>query len=384
MNADAACSATVRQQGCGVDREVSEMQQRSMMQTACAGQADADWREQLEHAANLLREGALVAFPTETVYGLGANALDAGAVAGIFSAKGRPADNPLIVHISDRSGLDALVRDVPEVAERLIGAFWPGALTLVFHRSPAVPDIVTAGLDTVAVRMPVHPVALSLIQLAGVPVAAPSANRSGKPSPTTAAHVLEDMAGRIPMILDGGACAVGVESTVLDVTAVPPMILRPGGVTREMLEAVIGPISVDPSLAGGSDRPRAPGMKYTHYAPMAPMSLYEGVPASVDDRILEDAKQLALQGKRVGVLCSEEWRQIWMKDAHPDGFVLPIAVGTRATPGTAAAGIFAALREFDAVGVDVILAEGVTESGIGHAVMNRLRKAAGGRVVHCK
>ena len=352
-------------------------------QTVCANQRDADWPERLEFAAKLLREGSLVAFPTETVYGLGANALDSEAVAGIFAAKGRPSDNPLIVHISDRRGLNALVREVPDIADRLMAAFWPGALTLVFFRSPAVPDLVTAGLDTVAVRMPVHPVALSLIGLAGVPIAAPSANRSGRPSPTTAAHVLEDMDGRIPLILDGGVCAVGVESTVLDVTASPPMILRPGGVTREMIEAVIGPIAVDPALMGLTEKPRSPGMKYTHYAPSAPMTLYEGDPESVSERVMEDAKRLSLEGKRVGVLCSEEWRQVWMNGTQAPGLVLPIAVGSRETPGTAASGIFSALREFDTVGVDVILAEGVVESGIGHAVMNRLRKAAGGHIVHC-
>ena len=364
------------------------MKREDVVLTRCVDRETPEWNKELSEAARLLCEGALVAFPTETVYGLGANALDADAVTAIFAAKGRPSDNPLIVHIADRDGLSGLVREIPEIAEKLMNTFWPGALTLVCHRHPDVPDVVTAGLDTVAVRMPVHPVALALIRAAGVPVAAPSANRSGRPSPTTAAHVLEDMNGRIPMILDGGACEVGVESTVLDVTVSPPMILRPGGVTREMLEAVIGPVALDPALSEQAARPRSPGMKYTHYAPTAPMTLYEGEPGLVGARVMADAKRLAALGQRVGVLCSEEWRVAWTHrqtevPASIPGSVLPIAVGSRTMPGSAASGIFAALREFDAAQVDVILAEGVLETGIGQAVMNRLRKAAGGNIIRC-
>lgn len=350
------------------------------VRTRCILQEDADFPQLLEQAGQALREGALVAFPTETVYGLGANALDAAAVSGIFAAKGRPADNPLIVHISDRASLEMLASDIPDVAERLMARFWPGPLTLVFHRRPAVPDIVTAGLDTVAVRMPVHPIALRLIQLAGVPVAAPSANRSGRPSPTTAAHVMEDMEGRVPLVVDGGACEVGVESTVLDVTARPPMILRPGGVTREMLEQAVGEIAMDPALSGTAARPRSPGMKYTHYAPVAPMTLYAGDPEAVAAALRQSALELAARGNRVGVLCSQEWMDSW---PSPHAGIIPLAAGRRDQPETLASGIFSALRTFDTLGVDVILAEGIRETGIGHAIMNRLRKAAGGRLVSC-
>lgn len=351
-------------------------------QTVVSATSDAGWDAAVARAAEWLRKGELVAFPTETVYGLGADALNPEAVARIFAAKGRPSDNPLIVHIADMDGLAPLVLDIPPVADRLMNLFWPGALTLVFRRSAAVPDVVTAGLDTVAVRMPVHPVARRLIRAAGIPVAAPSANRSGRPSPTRAAHVREDMEGRIPMILDGGPCEVGVESTVLDVTVMPPMILRPGGVTREMIEAAIGPIALDPALAGEAERPRAPGMKYAHYAPTAPMTLYEGEAAAVAERMRQEASRLAALGRHVGVLCSAEWHAAW-RGQTPEDRVLPIEIGSRQSPEVAAAGIFAALRAFDAAGVDVILAEGVLESGVGHAVMNRLRKAAGGRIVRC-
>ena len=338
----------------------------------------------LAQAARLLREGALVAFPTETVYGLGANALDENAVRHIFAAKGRPADNPLIVHIADRSELHGLVASVPDVALRLMDAFWPGALTLLFRKSSLVPDVVTAGLDTVGVRMPIHPVALELIRQAGVPVAAPSANRSGRPSPTTAAHVWEDMQGRIPMIVDGGACQVGVESTVLDVTVEPPMILRPGGVTRVRLERVIGRVALDPALTGEAVRPRAPGMKYTHYAPKAPMTLYVGNPAAVEARILEDATRGIAQGKRVGILCTHETKQTYLEHLQPlSGEMAALSAGRRGDPRSVAAGVFSALRRFDDEHVDIILAEGHDEGGVGHAVMNRLRKAAGGHIVHC-
>jgi len=262
--------------------------------------------------------------------------------------------------------------------------FWPGALTLLFRKSSRVPAAVTAGLDTVGVRMPVHPVALALIRQAGVPVAAPSANRSGRPSPTTAAHVREDLQGRIPMIVDGGACQVGVESTVLDVTVAPPMILRPGGVTREMLESVIGPVAVDPALSSETARPRAPGMKYTHYAPRAPLTLYAGGAAAIGARILADARQWIEQGSKVGILCTHESMDAYVAGLAPHGDRLAaLPAGLRGDPRSVAAGVFAALRRFDEEQVDVILAEGLDESGVGHAVMNRLRKAAGGHVVDC-
>jgi len=237
-------------------------------------------RDQPDHeilaaAANLIRRGRLVAFPTETVYGLGANGLDAAAVGRIFAAKGRPADNPLILHISDRRELDALVREVPEWLEPLLGKFWPGPFTVVLPRSEIVPDIVTAGLDTVAVRLPSLGVARELVRVAGVPIAAPSANLSGRPSPTTAAAVMADMDGRIGMVLDAGPCDVGLESTVLDCVAQPPVILRPGGVTQEMLEECLSSVrSAGQGSAAENAVPRAPGMKYRHYAPSAPLVLF--------------------------------------------------------------------------------------------------------------
>ena len=342
-------------------------------------------------AAKLLREGDLVAFPTETVYGLGGNALSREAAGKIFAAKGRPSDNPLIVHIAERDDLNALVCDIPEVAERLMAHFWPGALTLVFRKSPAVPDAVTAGLDTVAVRMPIHPVARALIRLAGVPVAAPSANRSGRPSPTTAEHVREDLDGRIPMIVDGGPCLVGMESTVLDVTVHPPAMLRPGGVTREMLEAVIGSITVDQDLSDSAPAdstiiPKAPGMKYAHYAPKAPMTLFTGLPGKTVARIVSEALGRFAEGKRVGILCTDEsfGRYDGLFTGRPGcGRVFPLSAGCRAKPATIAAGMFGTLRQFDLLGVDVILSEGFPETGVGHAIMNRLKKAAGGQVVDC-
>ncbi len=340
----------------------------------------------LARAADLLRSGSVVAFPTETVYGLGANALDAKAVLGIFAAKERPADNPLIIHIAERGELAGLTDGVPEVAERLMSAFWPGALTLVFRKSTAVPDAVTAGLETVGIRMPVHPVALRLLRLARVPVAAPSANRSGRPSPTTAAHVMDDMDTRIPMIVDGGPCQVGVESTVLDVTVEPPMILRPGGVTREMIEAVIGPVSLDPHLLGGTEKPRSPGMKYTHYAPKAPMTLYVGAPEAVGRMLAADAMRLCSEGKKVGVLCTVESKPLYAEGGtrkKNEGSITAISTGLRKNPASIAAGVFSVLRRFDTLGVEVILAEGFPETGVGHAIMNRLRKAAGGHVVAC-
>lgn len=337
----------------------------------------------IDAAAAVLRAGGLVAFPTETVYGLGADATRSEAVAGIFRAKGRPADNPLIVHVADFGGLDPLVSEVPPSAHLLRELFWPGPLTLVLPRSELVPDVVTAGLSTVAVRMPSHPVALALIRRAGVPVAAPSANVSGRPSPTSAAHVIEDLAGRVDLIIDGGDTDVGVESTVLDLTTDPPTLLRPGGVTHEELCQVLGRVAVDPAaLVRQEDAaprrpriaPRSPGMKYTHYAPMAPLVLVEGELGLVMEEILRLMHEYRLEGKRVGVLSTAESR-----GAYPAHVVLE--VGSRAEPKAVASSLFSTLRAFDEHDVDVILAEGIPEEGLGLAVMNRLRKAAGGRII---
>ncbi len=322
-------------------------------------------------AGRILSRGGLVAFPTETVYGLGANALDGRAVARIFEAKGRPADNPLIVHVACREEVKHLAQNIPPAAEILMDAFWPGPLTLVLPAGPAVPPETTAGLDTLAVRMPRHPVALALIRAAGVPLAAPSANLSGRPSPTTAELVLQDLNGRIEAVLDGGPAGVGLESTVLDLTGSVPVILRPGGVTPEELRELLGEVEVDPAF---TDRPRSPGMKYTHYAPEAPLLLIEGEPGAVAARLMELAREQKALGRRVGILsCSGN------RDYASVGEV--VLAGRREDPGTVATGLYAALRRFNELGVDLILAEGLEDSGIGLAVMNRLRKAAVRRIV---
>ena len=329
----------------------------------------------MEAAADIIRRGGLVAFPTETVYGLGANGLDAAAVARIFAAKGRPADNPLILHIADREELEEWVAAVPDWLEPLLEQFWPGPFTVVLPRSDTVPDIVTAGLDTVAVRLPSLGAARELIRAAGVPIAAPSANLSGRPSPTTAAAVMADMEGRIDMVLDAGPCEVGLESTVLDCVSQPPTILRPGGVTQEMLEAKLslvrtaGRHSVDDTTT-----PRAPGMKYRHYAPAAPLVLFPaGNPAEwgILVRRMNQAVVVALrQGKTVGAMVSSELAALL-----PPGVTLAV-YGSRERPAENAAGLYEALRFFDNHPVDVIFAEGVREKGIGRALMNRLYKAA--------
>lgn len=319
----------------------------------------------IRRAAALLRAGELVAFPTETVYGLGADALNGAAAARIFAAKGRPADNPLIAHIAGESGLAGLIAGEPcACARALMRAFWPGPMTLIFPKSPRVPREVTAGLDTVAVRMPSHPVARALISAAQTPIAAPSANRSGRPSPTTAAHVLEDMEGRIPLILDGGPCEVGLESTVVDVTGARPRILRPGGVTLEMLEGVVGDVDVDEGvlhqLQAGSQA-RSPGMKYKHYAPKGEVTIVTGPRAAQEIARLYDAAD-----GRAAILAFSQAdygaRRVYrLKNA----------------PGE----LFAALRQLDEDGMETIYAEDVPTAGVGLAVMNRLMRAAAFRVV---
>lgn len=322
----------------------------------------------IRRAAALLRAGELVAFPTETVYGLGADALNAEASARIFAAKGRPADNPLIAHIAGESGLAGLIALEPcACARALMRAFWPGPMTLIFPKSPRVPREVTAGLDTVAVRMPSHPVARALIRAAQTPIAAPSANRSGRPSPTTAAHVLEDMEGRIPLILDGGPCEVGLESTVVDVTGARPRILRPGGVTLEMLEGVVGDVDVDEGvlhqLQAGSQA-RSPGMKYKHYAPKGEVTIVTGPRAAQEIARLYDAAD-----GRAAILAFSQAdygaRRVYrLKNA----------------PGE----LFAALRQLDEDGMETIYAEDVPTTGVGLAVMNRLMRAAAFRVVEAQ
>jgi len=328
-------------------------------------------------AAQLLRSGQVVAFPTETVYGLGANALDAQAVGKIFKAKGRPSDNPLIVHIHDISVWQQLVEDIPEKALLLANKFWPGPLTMILKKSKLVPVEVTAGLDTVGVRMPAHPVALKFIAMSGVPVAAPSANKSGRPSPTTARHVMEDMDGRIPMILDGGPARVGVESTVLDMTGSVPVVLRPGGVTVEMLESAIGEVRIHPNVmkpVQKGDKVRSPGMKYVHYAPKAPVTLVRGELNRQVEFINKEAAKLENMGRKVGILATDQ--TLFRYQAG-----IKLSMGNRENPADIAGRLFARLREFDELNVDLILAEGVEEKDEGLAVMNRMARAAGFHII---
>ncbi len=327
--------------------------------------------EAIEEAAQLIRAGELVGMPTETVYGLGANALDESAVRKIFEAKGRPGDNPLIVHVSSLAEIPPLVREIPESAKRLMEAFWPGPMTLILPKSDLIPGCVSAGLDTVGIRLPASEAARDLIRTASRPIAAPSANRSGKPSPTTAAHVFEDMDGRIPMILDGGASEVGVESSVIDATGEVPVILRPGGITPDMVEAVLGDVRVDEHvmspLAEG-DVVRSPGMKYKHYAPAAKTVIFDGAAENVIAAICAryDAAQAA--GERPAILGFDE---------HDFGGRARISLGSVKRPQDAAAKLFGALRELDERGETVALCEAVEATGIGLAVMNRMGRAAG-------
>ena len=332
----------------------------------------------LQEAAKLLRSGGLVAFPTETVYGLGANGLDEKAVAGIYQAKGRPSDNPLILHIAKIEDLNLIVRDVNANARALIAAFWPGPLTLVLPRRESVPDCVTGGLDTVAVRLPDSFIARRLIELAGVPVAAPSANTSGRPSPTTAQAVLDDLSGKIAAVLDGGPCGIGLESTVVDCTTPVPTILRPGGVTQEQLKAVLGEVETDAALASPALTPRSPGMKYKHYAPKAPLILFEGEVEAVERALLKEVAISLQRGIRTGVLADNE-----TVSGLPEQ-VLSVSLGARGDLAAAAAGLYNALRDFDQKEVEVIYAAAVAEEGIGLALMNRLRKASGHHILQVR
>lgn len=334
----------------------------------------------LKRAADILKNGGLVAFPTETVYGLGANALNEEAAGKIYAAKGRPSDNPLIAHIADFGDLDPLVAEIPEAGRKLMEAFWPGPLTLIFLKSDLVPYGTTGGLDTVAVRMPSDPVAKALIRLAGVPVAAPSANTSGRPSPTTADHVWQDMNGKIDMIVDGGPVGIGVESTIIDVSGDVPMILRPGAVTREMAGSVLGfEIGLDPAITENGPmnadvRPKAPGMKYKHYAPKADLTLVEGQPEAVIECINRLAMEKIDAGSRVGIICTEE-----TKAEYPFGIVR--SMGVRAREETIAHNLYAVLREFDDLEADYIFSESFSREHLGQAIMNRLSKAAGYHII---
>lgn len=370
--------------------------------------------EELKEAAGILRSGGLVAFPTETVYGLGGNALDEDAARKIYAAKGRPSDNPLIAHVSCVEEVAPLVKEIPEAGRKLMEAFWPGPLTMIFPKSEKVPYGTTGGLDTVAIRMPDDPVANRLIALAGVPVAAPSANTSGRPSPTTADHVWQDMNGRIEMIIDGGPVGIGVESTIVDVSSAVPSVLRPGAITMEMLAEVLGEVSVDPAILGplsADVRPKAPGMKYKHYAPKADLTLVE--PGTGTEResgaeqvtgaeqktgadrntgadpetgldetqlqamickVRELSREKIEAGYKVGVICTDESR-----GCYTDGEVR--SIGARKSQASVAHNLYALLREFDDLGVDYIFSESFPKDHLGQAIMNRLSKAAGYKIV---
>ncbi len=319
-------------------------------------------------AALLIQKGEVVAFPTETVYGLGADALNPSAVKKIFEAKGRPADNPLIVHIHDKKDLKKLAINIPEITEKIIEKFWPGPLTVVLKKSKIVPKITTGGLDTIAIRMPKNKIAALLIKKSGTPLAAPSANFFGKPSPTLAKHVSEDLSGKIGMILDGGKTRIGIESTVIDLTGKTPMLLRPGAVTLEQIEELVGAIKIHPVVRGKKSKMmhRSPGMKYKHYSPNAKIILIEGSAKNADKKILQLISKFKKQQKRIGIM-SVQRDHIYKAD-------MTRFVGNN--PDKIAANLFKVFREFDNKKIDIILARGIDKKGLGLGVMNRLDKAA--------
>ena len=329
----------------------------------------------LKKAGHVLREGGLVAFPTETVYGLGGNALNGESSRRIYAAKGRPSDNPLIVHICRFEDIYSITKIVPEGARKLAQAFWPGPLTMILPKSDKVPYETTGGLETVAVRMPSHPAAREMIACAGGYVAAPSANASGRPSPTTALHVAEDMLGKIDMIVDGGPVGIGLESTIVDLTVSPPQILRPGYITKAMLEEVLGCVEEDPAPGEqkSGQSPRAPGMKYRHYAPRGELIIVEGAKKKVIDIINARAAQDMAEGKRTGVIGTKEAVSLYRADVVK-------SVGSRENEEEIAACLYAVLREFDRDKVSRIYSESFEAQGLGQAIMNRLLKAAGYRV----
>lgn len=329
----------------------------------------------MDKAAETIRRNGTVIFPTETVYGLGANALSAEAVKAIYTAKGRPSDNPLIAHISNINMLFYLIGSpLSDGARKVIERFWPGPLTLIFKKSGKVPPELTAGLETVAVRMPDNKIALELIGRSELPIAAPSANISGKPSPTTAEHVIDDMKGKVDMILCGSDCRIGLESTILDLSGEKPVILRPGGVTLEELESILGPVMVNRGSVGEREVPKAPGMKYTHYAPDADMIIVKGELDNIKRKIQELVNESAVKGMKVGVLASDE-TEAYYKDC------IVLSLGSRTDSNIIASNVFKRLREFDKLGVDIIYSEAFSETNMGMAVMNRMKKAAGSNII---
>ncbi len=343
--------------------------------------------DHFNEATRIIQEGGLVAAPTETVYGLCANALNEVAVGNIFKAKGRPNDNPLIVHIADLKMLYELVTEVSPMAQKLIDNFWPGPLTLIFKAKPIVPQAVTAGLATVAIRFPSHPLMQKLIKDSGLPIAAPSANTSGKPSPTNAQRVIEDMDGKIDCIIDGASSEIGVESTIVDTTGEIATVLRPGGITYEMLEAILGEITIDPAITNKlkeGEQPKAPGMKYTHYSPNAEVFIVRNSSAYVGDNqhnMFGDLDNLKKhfstfiqaaheKDKKVGILATDETKHLFEAD-------LVLSLGTENDLLTVSSHLFEALRTFDDQGIDIVYSLAFPKEGIGAAIMNRLEKSAG-------
>ena len=333
--------------------------------------------EIIKIAGEIIKKGGLVAFPTETVYGLGGDALNPDSSRKIYAAKGRPSDNPLIVHICKLEDINRIVSDFLDKAKRLADEFWPGPLTMVLPKSNTVPKETTGGLDTVAVRMPVDPIALSFIEAAGGYVAAPSANLSGKPSPTSSRYVEEDMNGRIDMIIDGGDVEIGLESTIVDMTGETPVLLRPGRITLEMLQEVLGKVDADKTILAGNaaGRPKAPGMKYKHYAPKGELTIVSGEREAVVERMNELAKQGMLKGEKVGIIGTEENIPFYCGDSIK-------SVGKRDDEVSIAKRLYRILREFDDENVTLIYSEAFSTGGMGQAIMNRLLKAAGHQVLH--
>ena len=347
---------------------------------------DPEWPDAaaLAEAAQVLRQGGLVAFPTETVYGLGVHALDPAAVRRLYAAKQRPSYDPLIVHVSTLDDVQAVAREVPSSARLLAARYWPGPLTLVLPRAKAVPGEVTAGLDTVAVRIPAHRVAAALLDAARIPVAAPSANLFSRPSPTRAEHVLEDLGDRIDLIVDAGATTVGVESTVVDLSTQPPTVLRPGAITLDMLREVLPGTRMRTAAAVGDAPMPSPGLLTRHYAPRVPLRLYEGESASMRSCLLRDADAAVRQGRRVGLLLADEDRDSAERiSALHGGAVHARFLGAESDATAVAARLFTALRELDSSGVDIILARQFPGDGLGSAVQDRLRRAAAGDIFHC-
>ena len=333
-------------------------------------------RAAIEKAGQILRAGGLVAFPTETVYGLGGDALNPESSRKIYAAKGRPSDNPLIVHICRMEDLAPIVRDIPDEALRLAEACWPGPLTMIFHKSDLVPPETTGGLDTVAVRFPSNRIAMALIAAAGGYIAAPSANRSGRPSPTLARYCREDLDGRVEMIIDGGPVGIGLESTIIDLTEGQPVILRPGYVTQERLEQILGRVETDRAIIepDSGTAPKAPGMKYRHYAPKGSLTIVEGGREAVIAYINARTRECREKGIRTGVICTDETCRCYTADSVK-------SAGARTSGETIASRLFRILREFDDEEIQVMFSESFGEGGLGQAIMNRLMKAAGHKIV---